>query len=170
MTHTLFRKHPLPKASRSTSHPHPRPDKQPFFPPLSINKPTPTKDKSPMQQYSAQIIPDPFDTDQTSNSNLAVSADSSESETESSPGSSISSSDSEKSYADITRILMAQPDDTEPAQSSRTDPFFEGRLEFIVNDSGVRCGKPLVYLVLSPKEICVWMLEVWLVNNEHIIW
>ena len=31
----------------------------------------------------------------------------------------------------------------------------------------MRCGKPLVYLVLSPKEICVWMLEVWPVNNEH---
>ena len=62
MTHTLFQKHLLPKASRSTSHPRPRPDKQPFFPLLSINEPqapiypqpfqptpTPTKDKSPMQ-------------------------------------------------------------------------------------------------------------------------
>ena len=62
MTYTLFRKHPLPKASRSTSHPRPRPDKQPFHPPLSITEPqppiytqlppqpTPTqaKDKSPM--------------------------------------------------------------------------------------------------------------------------
>ena len=27
MTHTLFRKHPLPKVSKSTSHPRPRPDK-----------------------------------------------------------------------------------------------------------------------------------------------
>ena len=116
MTHTLFRKHPLPKPSRSASHPPPQPDKQPFHPPLSITKPqpplyiqlppqpTPTqaKDKSPMQQYSAQIIPDPSDIDQTSDSNLAVSDDPSESETES----SISSSDFEKSYADITRILM----------------------------------------------------------------
>ena len=67
------------------------------------------------------MIPDPSDTDQTSDSNLAVSEDPSESEIES----SISSSDSEKSYADITRILMAQPEETEPAQSSRTDPFFE---------------------------------------------
>ena len=136
MTHTLFRKHPLPKASRSTSHPHLRPDKQPFHPPLSITEPqspiytqlppqpTPTqaKNKSPMQQYSAQIILDPSNTDQTFDSNLAVSADSSEFETESSLESSISSSDSEKLYADITRILMAQPEDTEPAQSSRTDP------------------------------------------------
>ncbi|KAH9680026.1 hypothetical protein KPL71_026380 [Citrus sinensis] len=90
-------------------------------------QPTPTqaKDKSPMQQYSAQIIPDPSDIDQTSDSNLAVSEDPSESETESSLESSISFSDSEKSYADITRILMAQPEETEPAQSSRTDPFFE---------------------------------------------
>ena len=58
-------------------------------------------------------------------SNLAVSANSSESETESSIESSKSSSASEQSYADITRILMAQPEDTELAQSSRTDPFFE---------------------------------------------
>ena len=63
MTHTLFRKHPLPKASKSTSHLRPRPDKQPFHPPLSITEPTPpiytqlpphptppqAKDKSPMQ-------------------------------------------------------------------------------------------------------------------------
>ncbi|KAH9792718.1 hypothetical protein KPL71_004246 [Citrus sinensis] len=78
-----------------------------------------------MQQYSAQIIPDPSDTDQTSDSNLVVSEDPSESETTSSLESSISSSDSEKSFADITRILMAQPEETEPAQSSRTNPFFE---------------------------------------------
>ena len=90
-------------------------------------QPTPTqaKDKSPMQQYSAQIIPDPLDTDQTSHSNLAILADSSEFETDFSLESSISSSDSKKFYAGITRILMAQPEDTEPAQSSRTDPFFE---------------------------------------------
>ncbi|KAH9792609.1 hypothetical protein KPL71_004192 [Citrus sinensis] len=139
ITHTLFRNNPLPKPSRSKPHPRPRPEKQPFQPPLSIPKqqrslytplppqPTPTqaKDKSPMQQYSAQIIPDPFDTDQTSDSNLVVSEDPFESETKSSLESSISSSDSEKSYADITRILMAQPEETEPAQSSRTYPFFE---------------------------------------------
>ena len=74
-----------------------------------------------MQQYSAQIIPDPSDTDQTFYSNLAFSEDPSEFKTKS----SISSSDSEKSYADITRIFMAQPEETVPAQSSRTDPFFE---------------------------------------------
>ncbi|KAH9780716.1 hypothetical protein KPL71_008186 [Citrus sinensis] len=72
-----------------------------------------------------KIIPDPYDTDQTSDSNLAVSVNQSESDTNSSLESSISSSDSEKSYADITRILMAQPEESEPAQSSRTGPFFE---------------------------------------------
>ena len=86
MTHTLFRKHPLPKASRSTSHHRPRPDKQHFHPPLTITEPHPpmytqlppqptppqVKDKSPMQQYSTQIILDPSDTNQTSNSKLAV--------------------------------------------------------------------------------------------------
>ncbi|KAH9801590.1 hypothetical protein KPL71_001094 [Citrus sinensis] len=98
----------------------------PLYTPLPP-QPTPTqaKDKSPMQKYSAQIIPDPSDTNQTSDLNLAVSEDPSESETESSLESSISSSDSEKSYADITKILMAQPEETEPVQSSRTDPFFE---------------------------------------------
>ncbi|KAH9671212.1 hypothetical protein KPL70_017274 [Citrus sinensis] len=75
--------------------------------------------------YSAQIIPDPSNTNQTSYSNRAVSEDPSEFETESPLESSISSSDSKNSYADITRILMAQPEETEPAQSSRTDPFFE---------------------------------------------
>ena len=73
-----------------------------------------------MQQFSSQIILDPSDTDQTSDSNLVVSAHSSEFETDSSIESSISFSDSEKSYADITRILMAQPEDTDPAQSSRS--------------------------------------------------
>ena len=135
MTYTLFRNNHLPKPSRSKPHPRPRPEKQPFQPLLSISEqqphpytpppPQPTltqaKDKSPMQQHSAQIILDPYDTDQTSDSNLAISEDPSESETES----SISSSDSKKSYTDITRILMAQPEETEPAQSSRTDPFFE---------------------------------------------
>ncbi|KAH9668448.1 hypothetical protein KPL70_021421 [Citrus sinensis] len=139
MTHSLFRNNPLPKPSRSKPHPRPRQKKQPFQPHLSIPKqqpplytplppqppPTQAKDKSPMQQYSAQKIPNPSDTDQTSDSNLAVSEDPYESETESSLESSISSSDSEKSYADITRILMAQPKETELAQSSRTDPFFE---------------------------------------------
>ena len=135
----MFKKHPLPNTSRSTSHPRPRPDKQPFHPPLSITEPqppiytqlppqpTPTqpKDKSPMQQYSAHIIPYPYDTDQTSYSNLAILENPSKSETKSSLDSFISSSDSEKSYVDITRILMAQPEETEPAQSLRTDPFFE---------------------------------------------
>ncbi|XP_052297061.1 vegetative cell wall protein gp1-like [Citrus sinensis] len=135
MTHTLFRNNPLPKPSRSKPHPRPSLENPPFPPPLSIPEqqpplytplppqpaPTQAKDKSPMQQYSAQIIPDPSDTNQTSNSNLAVSEDPSDSEIES----SISSSDSEKSYADITKILMAQPEETKPAQSSRTDPFFE---------------------------------------------
>ena len=40
-------------------------------------------------------------------------------------------------------------------------------LDFIVNDSWVRCSKSFIYLVLSPKEICVWMLEVWPVNDKY---
>ena len=32
-------------------------------------------------------------------------------------------------------------------------------LDFIFNDGWVRCGKPFIYLILSPKEICIWMLK-----------
>ncbi|XP_015381976.1 uncharacterized protein LOC107175117 [Citrus sinensis] len=98
----------------------------PLYTPLP-RQPTPTqaKDKSPMQQYSAQLISDPSDTDQTSYSNLTISEDPSDPESESSVETSLSSSGFEKSYVDITRILMAQPQETEPGQSSRTDPFFE---------------------------------------------
>ena len=86
MTHTLFRNNPLPKPSRSQPHPRPRPEKQPLQSPSSIPEqqshpytllpsqppPAQAKDKSLMQQYSAQLILDPSDTDQTSDSNLAV--------------------------------------------------------------------------------------------------
>ena len=60
-----------------------------------------------MHQFSAHIIDhSPTTDDQTSDSNLVVSDSHTETDTES----SASTSDSEKSYTDITRILMAQPD------------------------------------------------------------
>ncbi|KAH9680194.1 hypothetical protein KPL71_026462 [Citrus sinensis] len=59
--------------------------------------------------------------DQTSDSNLAVSDSHTETDTES----SVSTSDSEKSYADITRILMAQPNQPPPGQTSHTEPYVD---------------------------------------------
>ncbi|KAH9650228.1 hypothetical protein KPL70_026289 [Citrus sinensis] len=59
--------------------------------------------------------------DQTSDSNLAVSDSHTETDTES----SVSTSDSEKSYADITRILMAQPDQPPQGQTSHTEPYVD---------------------------------------------
>ena len=45
----------------------------------------------------------------------------SESDTKSSP----STTDSEGAYADITKLLMAQPEETEQAQSSQPESYFE---------------------------------------------
>ena len=75
-----------------------------------------------MHQFSAHTINRTSSTDaQTSDSNLAISDSHSETETESSE-SSLSTSSSEKSYANITRILMAQPDQ---GQTSRTEPYVD---------------------------------------------
>ena len=58
---------------------------------------------------------------QTSDSNLAVS----DSHTETDTDSSASTTDSEKSYADITRILMAQPDQPAVGHTSHTKPYVD---------------------------------------------
>ncbi|KAH9658765.1 hypothetical protein KPL70_023615 [Citrus sinensis] len=65
--------------------------------------------------------------DQTSDSNLAVS----DSHTETDIESSVFTSDSEKSYADITKILMAQPDQPNPGQTSHTEPYVDIPSEFV---------------------------------------
>ncbi|KAH9769458.1 hypothetical protein KPL71_012010 [Citrus sinensis] len=72
---------------------------------------------SPIKQYDPSKL---FD-DQTSDSNLAVS----DSQTETDNESSASTSDSEKSYADITKILMAQPDPSTQGQTSHTEPYVD---------------------------------------------
>ncbi|KAH9716928.1 hypothetical protein KPL71_021639 [Citrus sinensis] len=75
-----------------------------------------------MHQFSAHTVDHSSTTDdQTSDSNLAVSDSHTETDTES----SVSTSDSEKSYADITRILMAQPDQPPPGQTSHTEPYVD---------------------------------------------
>ncbi|KAH9751684.1 hypothetical protein KPL71_014389 [Citrus sinensis] len=72
---------------------------------------------SPIKQYDPSKL---FD-DQTSDSNPAVSDSPTETDTES----SVSTSDSEKSYADITKILMAQPDQPTQGQTSHPEPYVD---------------------------------------------
>ncbi|KAH9680197.1 hypothetical protein KPL71_026462 [Citrus sinensis] len=73
-------------------------------------------------EFSAHTVDHSSTTDdQTSDSNLAVSDSHTETDTES----SVSTSDSEKSYADITRILMAQPNQPPPGQTSHTEPYVD---------------------------------------------
>ena len=40
-------------------------------------------------------------------------------------------------------------------------------LYVIFNHSYMWCSEPFIYLILSPKEFGVWMLEVWPVNNKN---
>ena len=140
MTHTLFRDHPLqpPPKPKSKPRPQPRPvtihhssisilgQPSPGYTPASppappsaslSQPPTQSKDKEPMHQFSAHTADHSLTTDdQTSDSILAVSDSHTEPDTES----SASTSDSEKSYADIIRILMAQPDQPAQGQTSHT--------------------------------------------------
>ncbi|KAH9716958.1 hypothetical protein KPL71_021647 [Citrus sinensis] len=135
MTHTLFRDNPLPPPPKPKPKPrpqprlaplhpssltipgHPSPTSAPTSPPAPLLVPTQSKDKEPMHQFTAHTVDHSSTTDnQTSDSNLAVSDSPTDTDTES----SASTSDSEKSYADITKILMAQPDQ---GQTSHTEPY-----------------------------------------------
>ncbi|KAH9697730.1 hypothetical protein KPL71_023729 [Citrus sinensis] len=140
MTHTLFRDNPLPPPPKPKPKPRPQPRPAPLHPssltipgqpspsstpasplaPLSV--PTKSKDKEPMHQFTAHTVTHSSTTvDQTSDSNPAVSDSPTETDTES----SVSTSDSEKSYADITKILMAQPDKPTQGQTSHTEPYVD---------------------------------------------
>ncbi|KAH9763297.1 hypothetical protein KPL70_001115 [Citrus sinensis] len=110
MTHTLFRDNPLPPPPKPKPKPKPQPRPVTFHPP-SITIPG---------QHSP-VDHSPTTDDQTSDSNLVVSDSHTETDTES----SVSTSDSEKSYADITRILMAQPDQPTPGQTSHIEPYVD---------------------------------------------
>ncbi|KAH9649294.1 hypothetical protein KPL70_025932 [Citrus sinensis] len=99
-----------------------------FYPNFNIslqdtNLPTTLKVQIQIQDPSS--TPDDQTSAQTSDSNLAIPNSHSESDTES----SVSTSDSEKSYADITRIPMAQPDQPDHAQTSHTEPYVDIPLE-----------------------------------------
>ncbi|KAH9780736.1 hypothetical protein KPL71_008195 [Citrus sinensis] len=140
MTHTLFRDNPLPPPPKPKPKPRPQPRPAPFHPsPLTIpgqpspsstpasplaplSVPTQSKDKEPMHQFTAHTVTHSSTAvDQTSDSNPTVSDSPTETDTES----SVSTSDSEKSYADITKILMAQPDQPDQGQTSHTEPYVD---------------------------------------------
>ncbi|KAH9657970.1 hypothetical protein KPL70_023296 [Citrus sinensis] len=136
MTHTLFRDNPLPPPPKPKPKPRPQPRPPPLHPssltipgqpsptftppspPAPLSVPAQSKDKEPMNQFTAHAVSHSSTNDQTSDSNLAVS----DSHTETDSESSASTSDSEKSYADITKILMAQPDQ---GQTSHTEPYVD---------------------------------------------
>ena len=42
-------------------------------------------------------------------------------------------------------------------------------LNFIImlKDRWVRGGEPFKNLILSLEEVCIWVLELWAMNNEH---
>ncbi|KAH9716884.1 hypothetical protein KPL71_021620 [Citrus sinensis] len=140
MTHTLFRDNPLPPPPKPKPNPRPQPRPAPLHPssltipgqpspsstptspPAPLFVPTQSKDKEPMHQFTAHTVTHSSTTvDQTSDSNPAVSDSPTETDTES----SVSTSDSEKSYADITKILMAQPDQPTQGQTSHTEPYVD---------------------------------------------
>ncbi|KAH9697702.1 hypothetical protein KPL71_023720 [Citrus sinensis] len=140
MTHTLFRDNPLPPPPKPKPKPRPQPRPAPLHPssltipgqpsptsaptspPAPLLVPTQSKDKEPMHQFTAHTVDHSSPTDnQTFDSNPAVSDSPTETDTES----SVSTSDSEKSYADITKILMAQPDQPTQGQTSHTEPYVD---------------------------------------------
>ncbi|KAH9769557.1 hypothetical protein KPL71_012048 [Citrus sinensis] len=139
MTHTLFRDNPLPPPPKPKPKPRPQPRPAPLHPspltipgqpspsstptspPAPLSVPTQSKDKEPMHQFTAHKVTHSSTDDQTSDSNPAISDSHTETDTES----SASTSDSEKSYADITKILMAQPDQPTQGQTSHTEPYVD---------------------------------------------
>ena len=145
MTHTLLRDNPLPPPPKPKPKSKPQPRPCPIHqssistpghqssgstpaspsvppPPTISQPPIQSKDKEPMHQFTAHTVANSSTIDdQTSYSNLAVSDSHTETDTES----SASTSDSEKSYADITKILMAQPDQPTQGQTSHTEPYVD---------------------------------------------
>ncbi|KAH9680169.1 hypothetical protein KPL71_026449 [Citrus sinensis] len=113
---------PRPVTFHQSSDSTPAPASASVPPPTISQPPTQSKDKEPMHLFTAHTITHSSTTnDQTSDSNLAVSDSHTETDTES----SASTSDSEKSYADITKILMAQPNQPTQGQTSHTEPYVD---------------------------------------------
>ncbi|KAH9684941.1 hypothetical protein KPL70_013742 [Citrus sinensis] len=161
---TLFTTSPLIPSIGPTYHPfasmlspikhQPSPGYPPASPPAPPSAPVPqpsthAKDKEPMHQFSAHTVDHSSTTDdQTSDSNLAVSDGHTETDTES----SVSTSDFEKSYADITRILMAQPDPPPQGQTSHIEPYVDipSEVEEEMPESSTTNQPPPVQAQTSP--------------------
>ncbi|KAH9686137.1 hypothetical protein KPL70_014250 [Citrus sinensis] len=111
MTHTLFRDNPLPPPPKPKPKPKPQPPPVTFHPP-SITIPG---QHSPGHTPASPPVPPP----------LTESQPPSQSKDKQPMHQFISTSDSEKSYADITRILMAQPDHPPQGQTSHTEPYVD---------------------------------------------
>ncbi|KAH9744240.1 hypothetical protein KPL70_003613 [Citrus sinensis] len=122
MTHTLFWDIPLPPPPK----PKPKPKPQPR--PVTIHQSSisiiPGQQSPGYTPASLPAPPSPSYPNLLSNpriKNLSVSDSHTKTDTESSG----STSDSEKPYADITRILMAQPDQPAQGQTSHTEPYVD---------------------------------------------
>ncbi|KAH9769510.1 hypothetical protein KPL71_012030 [Citrus sinensis] len=103
MTHTLFRDNPLPPAPKPKPKPKPRPQPRPA--PLHHSSLTIPGQPSPRSTPTSPLAP------------LSVPTQSKDKES--------MNHDSEKSYADITKILMAQPDQPTQGQTSHTEPYVD---------------------------------------------
>ncbi|KAH9671264.1 hypothetical protein KPL70_017295 [Citrus sinensis] len=127
MTHTLLKNMPQPPQPKPKPKPQSRPIKihqptstttqqqdSPEHTPVFTPQPSQSKDKEPMHQYASHHI--------------EVSTDSIETDTsvtESDTKSSLSTTDSDGAYADITKLLMAQPEETDPTQPFQPKSYFE---------------------------------------------
>ncbi|KAH9792913.1 hypothetical protein KPL71_004337 [Citrus sinensis] len=112
MTHTLFRDNPLPPPPKSKPKPRPQPRPAPLHP-SSLTIPgqpspssTPTSPLSPLSVPTQSKDKEPMH-QFTAHTNLQHPPV------------------TEKSYADITKILMAQPDQPTQGQTSHTEPYVD---------------------------------------------
>ncbi|KAH9801309.1 hypothetical protein KPL71_000978 [Citrus sinensis] len=119
MTYTLFRDNPLPPPPKPKPKPKPQPRPVTLHPSsITIpgqHSPGPTPASSP-------VPPPPTESQPPSQSKDKQPM---HYHTETDTESSVSTSDSEKSYADITRILMVQPDQPPQGQTSHTEPYVD---------------------------------------------
>ncbi|XP_024039317.1 class E vacuolar protein-sorting machinery protein hse1-like [Citrus clementina] len=119
MTYTLFRDNPLPPP------PKPKPKPKPQLRPVTFHQ---SSISIPGQQSPGYTLASPPAPPSPSLSQPPIQSKDKEPMhyyTETNTESLASTSDSAKSYADITRILMAQPDQPAQGQTSHTEPYVD---------------------------------------------
>ncbi|KAH9762890.1 hypothetical protein KPL70_000974 [Citrus sinensis] len=119
MTHTLFRDNPLPPP------PKPKPKAKPQPRPVTLHPSSitiPGQHSPGPTPASLPVPPPPTESQPPSQSKDKQPM---HYHTKTDTESLVSTSDSEKSYADITRILMAQPDQPPQGQTSHTEPYVD---------------------------------------------